>query len=114
MAIGKYSRTLASAREWLGFFFAPQPFLSWLQMPMVRMGRALEPWSASRAGRVAVLNWQELPQATHKSLRLLDLRFGPVCGTPVQIEPVTASVSDLRAESGELLGVGVTLPWLVP
>lgn len=60
------------------------------------------------------LRWQELPPVTRRSPYRLELRLGPVHGMPVQVEPLTASIVDLRGESGELLGAWMTLPWLVP
>src|ERR1700679_1770244 len=56
--------------------------------------------------------WQELPRVMRTLPLRLGLRFGPVYGMPFRIEPVTAGVADLRGESGDLLGAGVTLPWL--
>jgi hypothetical protein len=70
--------------------------------------------SAASAPTDLLTYWQELPQVTHTLPAQLDLRFGPVHGLPVRIEPSTAWVADLRDESGDLLGTGVTLPWLVP
>ena len=58
--------------------------------------------------------WQELPHVAPTPPRRLELRFGRVYGMPIRVEPVTASVADLRDESDELLGAWVTFPWLVP
>jgi hypothetical protein len=46
--------------------------------------------------------------------RRLELHLGPVRGTPVWIEPVTLSDGDARGETGQLLGVEMPLPWMVP
>ena len=63
------------------------------------------------------VGWQDLPSATPTAPHLLALRFGPVDGTPVQIEPLSLSpgaTADSRREPGELLGARIALPWLVP
>ncbi len=69
---------------------------------------------ASLAPTEAITYWQQLPPVTRRLPFRLDLRFGPVRAVALPFEPVTAWVADLRGESGDLLGAGATLPWLVP
>ena len=61
-----------------------------------------------------LMHWRDLPPLAQPPPRPLELRFGPLQGGPLRTEPVTASLLDLRGESGDLLGVRVTWPWRVP
>ena len=64
--------------------------------------------------RAPLAQWQDVPPVAAKQLYRLTLQVGPLRGAPVRFEPATASIVDLRGESGELLGAGLTLPWILP